>query len=382
MKLCFFSDKLPNDSWSASSLESYATDHPLQLSDSPALLSSTTTAITDQRSSLNATNARSSHNLRVDNKVPVTVSCDLASHSADMKHCFVDNDSKSASDTARLESPCIMATNTLQVSADTLSIVSSSNSTTSCLLDDSAGAQNTSEAAGFPVCSSELDSENTQMLKYAVEASGATPANSVICSESKRDADFHNSLSLNANSASDSSGAVKTGLCVSVDSAIPSHDFTATVLSPSEDFQSIYASKASPLAASTITEGTPVSQPQTTHSYLDSDSTDAWLEFPVPGKSAGPAQSLCISRRTVWYVDKTDHLFYSSLKGPGLSWTSVSQPTQQISCSPSGYIVWRVYRGSAYSAVGRITGKSPTGTEWREVAREVAYVAADDSVVW
>jgi len=202
--------------------------------------------------------------------------------------------------------------------------------------------------------------------------------------EDSADADFQNSRSLVADSAynavKDYSGVVDLGLHVSVDSALDSKRVTATILSPSEDFRSIYASNSGSLTTSATAGGTSVSEPETVHSFPDLDSVDAWLEFPLPGKST--ALSLCVSRRAAWYVDKAQRLYCSSLKGPGLCWNAVDQAAEQISCSPSGCIVWRVYRGSAFSAVGKINVKFPSGTEWREVAREVAYVAVDDTVVW
>jgi len=315
------------------------------------------------------------------NSLPVPVSCDFTSRSAKLKKSLLDNDDMSASDSTRLEASCSMTVDTLQTGLEILPVASSCDNANS-LQDENAGAWNTSETARCVRSHVLPDCETTQVLNDSVKALVTVPANSVTESESGMDTDFHKSLSLNANNASslieDSSGAVKLGLCISVDSALKG--FTPTVVSPSEDFQSIYALNNSSTTSSAVTGGTSVIDPQTIHSFPDTDSIDAWLEYSLPGKFA--AQSLCVSRRTAWCVDKANHLYYSSLKGPGLSWINADQPTQQISSSPSGFIVWRVYRGSAYSAIGRITGKSPAGTEWREVAREVAYVAADDNVVW
>jgi len=344
-------EKLPNGSRSSSSLESYGADHPLSLCDSAVALKSPATAA-GHTSRSNTPSARGPPNLRVDDNV--SVCCDLA---AEVKGSLLDIDNN-------------MATGALQASVDTLLIASDCDSA-NCLPDKNAGAHNTSETALS-------NSENTQKLENSVEVSVMNPVTG--SQSNNEDSYFHDSLSLNTTDAWDTSGAVRLGLRVSVDTAVPSQGFTATVTSPSEDFQSIYASNVSRLTATVVTDGAPASEPQTTDSDPDSDSMDAWLEFPAPGKP--PAQSLCVSRRTAWYVDKADRLYFSSLKGPGLSWIGVNQSAQHVSCSPSGYIVWTVYRGSAYSAVGRITGKSPAGTEWREVAREVAYVAADDNVVW
>lgn len=378
-------EKLRNDSRSASSLESYDSDQPVKLSDSPSLFKpATATVVIDCSSSScsNTTNASSSCDLKMHNPVPV--SRDFTTCSEKSKDCSLFNDSKSTSDMTGLDpsNNINMTTDILQTGAETLPNASSCSST-NCLQDNyNAGTRDTCETAACHVLS---DSGTTQALKDSLlTIQNHVSENQVAISESSLNTDFQSCLSLNTNNASsaveDASATIKTGLCVSINSAFDSQGIAATIMSPSEDFRSIYALKSSSLTTSPVTDEASMSESETTHSYPDSDSVDAWLEFSVTGKPA--AQSLCVSRRTAWYVDKSDRLFFSSLKGPGLTWINVSQPAQQVSSSPSGFIVWRVHRGSAFSAVGRITGKSPAGTEWREVAREVAYVAVDDSVVW
>jgi len=283
------------------------------------------------------------------------------------------------SDTSGMEWLCHTNTDSLQ----TASSFSSCNSTSD---KNDSSQQNTSETAMYVHDRAQLDCNTSLLLEDFVEdvmpLRNCVPKDLITSSEGCAADDLQNRSSLNAGklsvSAANHSGAISSGLRVSIASALKSECAKFTILSPSEDFRSIYASDSNSEAS---LDTTPLqSKPEPTHSYQDPDSADAWLEFPVPDKSL--ALSLCVSQRTVWYVDKTERLYYSSLQGPGLVWLTDSQPAEQISCSPSGYIVWRVYHGSAFSAVGRITGKSPAGTEWREVAREVAYVAADDSVVW
>jgi len=250
-------------------------------------------------------------------------------------------------------------------------------SSTEFLTDKSSFTENT---VSPPVC--DIDSSLKDSNSAVVIIQNCVPKCSTVSAVSNIGADSQNSSSLHTNvdATKHYSDAVNSKLCISVDLAVESGDLSATVVSPSDDFQSIYTLNSSSLTASAVTDRTFVPESKTSHSYPDSDSLDAWLEFPLPGKST--VLSLCVSRRTAWYVDKSERLYWSSLKGPGLSWTCVDQPAQQISSSPSGFIVWKVYRGLAYSAVGKLTGKYPAGTEWREVANEVAYVAADDSVVW
>ena len=375
--------KSPNESRSSSSLESCDSDLSLKFSDSTSRLKPAAKSVIDCISSCsNTTNASRSYDVGGHNSadnMPALVSCDFTRRSTNLIERLSYNATESASDTTELERSCGTKTHTIQTGTELQSTVSSGSSSSS-LLDKNAGAQNTSETVSRLLHDAASGCDVNRVLKDSV------PVNSVTSSECDMATDYHNSLSWNTNNASsavkDSNGAANLRrLCVvNVNSAFESRGITATIMSPSEDFQSIYASNSSPLTASAVTGGTSVSEPETTHRYPDLDSVDAWLELSLLGKST--AQSLCVSRRTAWYVDKADHLYYSSLKGPGLSWISVHQPTQHISCSPSGLIVWRVYHGSAFSAVGRITGKSPAGTEWREVAREVAYVAVDDNVVW
>jgi len=301
--------------------------------------------------------------------MPALCSCDVSSCSPKSKEGFLQNDVNLASETGGLELSSDIILHTYDETLQSASIC--------CLTDKNIDTQNTTESAASL---SNCDTKDTVKAQATIQ--NHVPDNLLTSLESSPAINSQNRPSLNTfDAVNDHSGAVNLGLCVSVDSALESNEFTATLMPPSEDFQSIYASNSYSLTTSAIADRTLIFEPETTiRSYPDSDSIDAWLEFPLPGKST--ALSLSVSRRTAWYVDKAEHLYYALLKGPGLSWKSVDQPTQQISCSPSGSIVWRVYHGSAFSAVGKITGKSPAGTEWREVAREVAYVAVDDNVVW
>jgi len=379
-------EKLVCDSKSVSSLESCDSDRPMKSSDVPQQAASP--CINCHNSCADTDNASTPCDVREsesDSNMPALVSSNLSSCSPRLKEGLLWNDSNLESSTSRMESSCHITTDSLQT--DVLQTSSNFNSANS-LSNKNDSSQNVSQTATY-VCDHALsDCNATQLLEDFVEAvtpvQNCVPKGSVTSSEGCAAIGLQNKSSLNATKWSDTvedhSGAASLGLCVSIDSAFKSQDVKHTILSPSEDFQSIYASNSNLQVSLSTTHDALMFRPEPTHSYQEPDSIDAWLEFPVPEKST--ALSLSVSRQNVWYVDKTEHLYYSSLKGPGLSWSTDSQPAEQISCSPSGFIIWRVYRGSAFSAVGRITGKSPAGIEWREVAREVAYVAADDSVVW
>ena len=382
-----FSEKLPCDCKSVSSLESYDSDQPLKSSDVPE--QTATTATRCSSSCAETGNARSPHDLRAaepTSDMPTLVSDDLSSFSLRLKLDLLPNDSNLASDTARMESSC--GTNTDAPKTHVLQTESSFNS-----INSASGRNDTSRITNEIVRSVYdhvlPDCNATQLLEDFVEfampvqnSASKDPVTRLQGCAAATGLENRSSLNTSrlSNMVEDHNGAVGLALCISTDSAFKFRDVKPTLLSPAEDFRSIYTSSSNSQTSSADTHEALQFKPNPAHSYQDSDSIDAWLEFPVPEKSA--ALSVSVSRRTVWYVDITERLYYSSLKGPGLSWIADSQPAQQISSSPSGFIVWRVYRGSAFSAVGRITGKSPAGTEWREVAREVAYVAADDNVVW
>jgi hypothetical protein len=154
----------------------------------------------------------------------------------------------------------------------------------------------------------------------------------------------------------------------------------ATLSSPSEDFYSIYSGNGDYTLAAASAPETSSAPPVPPPVYLPN--SDAWVEVLGPAGASFPLQSLCVNRRTAWCVDRCDRLCYAVLGEPGIQWIALEQPAQLIACSPAGHIVWRLYRGSAYAAAGRIAKKTPAGSEWREVARDVAYLAVDDNVVW
>ena len=334
-EIVLLADKLSSDSRSISSLESCDSDQPLKSLDISSLSNAAdSTVVTDSATRVTTSN------------MPASTS-DVSDCSLKPQGSLPGSDGYSPSDTAGLR-----LSSTAFANAPKIGAVSSCTSTAS-MIDKNISTENTD-----------------QSLK-----------DSVINVTLQNDACLSSSMHASSDVVKDHNGAVNKGLCVSIDTTLTSKGITATIMSPSEDFQSIYASNDNPLMTSaTTTHVELVPEPEPVHDYADLDGVDAWLEFPVPEMST--TLSLSVNRQTVWYIDKAERLYFSSLNGPGLTWRSVDQPTHQISCSPSGFIVWRVYRGSAFCAIGKITGKSPAGTEWREVAREVARVTADDNVVW
>ena len=105
---------------------------------------------------------------------------------------------------------------------------------------------------------------------------------------------------------------------------------------------------------------------------------DSWTEFPAPGN----VQSISITDKHIWCCDKNDSLCYSSLFGTSLTWNKVPRiGASQISVSPSGWLIWRLHKGSVFAATN-VTPRAPYGTKWMEIARNVAYISVDEHVAW
>ena len=71
---------------------------------------------------------------------------------------------------------------------------------------------------------------------------------------------------------------------------------------------------------------------------------------------------------------------YSSA-GPGLRWKAEKEQADQLTTSPSGDIVWRVWNSSLYVAT-KVSIRSASASKWVEAAREVAFAALDDRAGW
>ena len=107
-------------------------------------------------------------------------------------------------------------------------------------------------------------------------------------------------------------------------------------------------------------------------------SVNMWTEISAQGNLL----SLCASSTHVWYTDKSCNIWYSALTGPGLTWRKASGYATQVSVSPLGSIVWRVYKGVAYAGT-KITTKSPEGLKWvQAVQGDVAYICVDETCAW
>ena len=107
-------------------------------------------------------------------------------------------------------------------------------------------------------------------------------------------------------------------------------------------------------------------------------SVNMWTEISAQGNLL----SLCASSTHVWYTDKSCNIWYSGLTGPGLTWRKANGYATQVSVSPLGNIVWRLYKGVAYAGT-KITTKSPEGLKWAQaVQSDVAYICVDETCAW
>ncbi|KAK6181171.1 hypothetical protein SNE40_009090 [Patella caerulea] len=165
-----------------------------------------------------------------------------------------------------------------------------------------------------------------------------------------------------------------------------------------DDFYSIYANRRSDSSSSSLTS--PVGNVR-----LKSPETEAYLSRPsgskptpqrlesVDGKinitanvfeeitTGANTYSLSLSETHVWFTDKSENIYYSSLSGPKVIWRKAAGSGTQIAVSQNGHIVWRLHRNVAYAGT-KITSKRPEGLKWVDAVKEVAYIAVDDSSAW
>ena len=98
--------------------------------------------------------------------------------------------------------------------------------------------------------------------------------------------------------------------------------------------------------------------------------------------TSGNIISMSLSVNHVWIVDKSGNILYSDLKGTGIKWQKVKDAfAKQLSVSPNGTIVWRLYKDKVYAGT-KITPKRPEGMKWVEALKDVQYIAVDDNSAW
>lgn len=115
----------------------------------------------------------------------------------------------------------------------------------------------------------------------------------------------------------------------------------------------------------------------------DPDS-DIWVTVPHPCR--GHVQSICLSDHLLWLVDSRNMVYCTEINTKGKKWELIKHPMQQVSSSPTGNVVWGVYRQNAYIRLG--LELSVLGHIWKNttknssLAQKIKWVCADDTGVW
>ena len=107
--------------------------------------------------------------------------------------------------------------------------------------------------------------------------------------------------------------------------------------------------------------------------------TDIWSTVPpCPSKLA--AKRIAAAGRILWVMDSKGTTYWYSLEND--QWNTEKQAMEYISSSPSGLVVWGLYKGQPYVRKG-ITKKLPQGQSWYKVDREsMKLIAVGESCVW
>lgn len=111
-----------------------------------------------------------------------------------------------------------------------------------------------------------------------------------------------------------------------------------------------------------------------------SSTTDIWITVsPCPSKPG--AKRVTATGRILWAIDSKGATYWYSLDSN--QWHIEKQSMEYISSSPSGFVVWGVYKGYPYVRKG-ITKKLPQGQSWHKVDCEILMklIAVGESCVW
>ncbi|XP_071079116.1 tectonin beta-propeller repeat-containing protein 2-like [Haliotis cracherodii] len=105
---------------------------------------------------------------------------------------------------------------------------------------------------------------------------------------------------------------------------------------------------------------------------------NSWSEIITPTN----VYSLCVSETHIWFTDKSENIYYSSLSGvKGVVWRKASGQAKQISVSSSGSIVWRLQKNTVYAGT-KLSARRPEGLKWVEAVKDVSYISVDDKCAW
>lgn len=98
-------------------------------------------------------------------------------------------------------------------------------------------------------------------------------------------------------------------------------------------------------------------------------------------KGPGPVVSLAACNGYLCCVDSRDNVYYSRLMGREFTWRSGSRPMNRVALSPSGGVLWAIYKEKLYAARSPLSNE-PLAMGWDEVAMNVVSVSVTEATAW
>lgn len=98
-------------------------------------------------------------------------------------------------------------------------------------------------------------------------------------------------------------------------------------------------------------------------------------------KGPGPVVSLAACNGYLCCVDSRDNVYYSRLMGREFTWRSGSRPMNRVALSPSGSVLWAIYKEKLYAARSPLSNE-PLAMGWDEVAMNVVSVSVTEATAW
>nr|XP_037274481.1 LOW QUALITY PROTEIN: tectonin beta-propeller repeat-containing protein 2-like [Rhipicephalus microplus] len=98
-------------------------------------------------------------------------------------------------------------------------------------------------------------------------------------------------------------------------------------------------------------------------------------------KGPGPVVSLAACDGYLCCVDSRDNVYYSRLMGREFTWRSGSRPMNRVALSPSGGVLWAIYKEKLYAARSPLSSE-PLAMGWDEVAMNVVSVSVTETTAW
>lgn len=98
-------------------------------------------------------------------------------------------------------------------------------------------------------------------------------------------------------------------------------------------------------------------------------------------KGPGAIVSLAACDGYLCCVDSRDNVYYSRLMGREFTWRSGSRPMSRVALSPSGCVLWAIYKEKLYAARSPRCNE-PLAMGWDEVAMNVVSVSVTETTAW